>query len=104
MAELKVNEMYLNMSIVDSRYLDMELVMKDYVNFKAQQNNVRNNKEFDKLEEKVVLLHYIIECYLSKMDKVDMYFDHKEQVNVLKDTIMSKDKEINRLKNKLNQQ
>ena len=104
MTELKVNEMYLNMSIVDSRYLDMELVMKDYVNFKAQQNNVRNNKEFDKLEEKVVLLHYIIECYLSKMDKVDMYFDHKEQVNVLKDTIMSKDKEINRLKNKLNQQ
>ena len=104
MAELKVNEMYLNMSIVDSRYLDMELVMKDYVNFKAQQNNVRNNEEFDKLEEKVVLLHYIIECYLSKMDKVDMYFDHKEQVNVLKDTIMSKDKEINRLKNKLNQQ
>ena len=104
MAELKVNEMYLNMSIVDSRYLDMELVMKDYVNFKAQQNNVRNKEEFDKLEEKVVLLHYIIECYLSKMDKVDMYFDHKEQVNVLKDTIMSKDKEINRLKNKLNQQ
>lgn len=104
MAELKVNEMYLNMSIVDSRYLDMELVMKDYVNFKAQQNNVRNNEEFDKLEVKVVLLHYIIECYLSKMDKVDMYFDHKEQVNVLKDTIMSKDKEINRLKNKLNQQ
>ena len=104
MAKLELNQMYLNMSVVDNKYIDMELVMNDYVSFKAQQNNVRNNKEFDKLEEKVVLLHYIIECYLSKMDKVDMYFDHKEQVNVLKDTIMSKDKEINRLKNKLNQQ
>ena len=103
MEKLKLNEMYLNMSIIDNKYIDMDLVMKDYVRFKAQQDCVRTSDEYDELQKRVDLLHYIIECYLSKEDKVDMYFKHKEMVNVLKDKIMTQDKQINRLK-KLNQQ
>ena len=98
MGNLKLNEMYLNMSIIDNKYLNMELVMNDYVLFKAQQDNVKTNAEFDKLQESVDLLHYIIECYLSKVDKVDMYFEHNMQVKMLNDEIQKLEAKLKKYK------
>ena len=98
MGNMKPNEMYLNMSIIDNKYLDMELVMNDYVRFKAQQDNVNTNAQFDELQKSVDLLHYIIECYLSKVDKVDMYFEHKMQVKTLKDEIQKLEAKLKKSK------
>ena len=100
MAKLELNQMYLNMSIVDNKYIDMELVMNDYVSFKVQQDYVRTKEEYNELEEKVVLLHYIIECYLSKVDKVDMYFEHKKQAKTLKDEILKLEAKLKKLNQK----
>ena len=100
MAKLELNQMYLNMSIVDNKYIDMELVMNDYALFKAQQDNVQTDAQFDELQKSVELLHYIIECYLSKVDKVDMYFEHKEQVKTLKDEILKLEAKLKKLNQK----
>ena len=100
MAKLELNQMYLNMSIVDNKYIDMELVMNDYALFKAQQDNVQTDAQFDELQKSVELLHYIIECYLSKVDKVDMYFEHKKQVKTLKDEILKLEAKLKKLNQK----